>query len=364
MPAEFEAVQIAGPFEFPWSIAFLPNGSILLTERVGRLQLIRPGSSAREITGVPPVLFSGHSGLLDVSVDPGFGENGIIYLSYVHGTVSSSTIRVLRAKLDEPRSKLKNKQVIFESSPPAPSPNQLGGRIAVAGDGYLFLTLGDRWEGERAQDLADHAGSIIGIGTDGSVPRDNPFVSLPEAKPEIWSYGHRNPQGLALHARSGQLWSHEHGPKGGDELNLIISGRNYGWPVVTHGVGYADERLARVLPSTVWSSPFFIGPPRLLRRDWLSKVSTVSPDSGLARSLEKRWSNWTWRRGGSPPNGVYSMANLVASSTCASTPTTLYTLFCMVLPGMLPARAARRTGTRRDGPGVEREAQGSPLTIV
>ncbi|MEH2506493.1 glucose/arabinose dehydrogenase [Bradyrhizobium sp. AZCC 1578] len=243
VPADFGAVQIAGPFEFPWSIAVLPNGSILLTERVGRLQLIRPGSSAREITGVPPVLFSGHSGLLDVSVDPGFGENGIIYLSYVHGTGSSSTIRVLRAKLDEPRSKLKHKQVIFESSPPAPSPNQLGGRIAVTGDGYLFLTLGDRWEGERAQDLADHAGSIIRIRTDGSVPWDNPFVSLPEAKPEIWSYGHRNPQGLAFHARSGQLWSHEHGPKGGDELNLIISGRNYGWPVITHGIGYADEPI-------------------------------------------------------------------------------------------------------------------------
>jgi glucose/arabinose dehydrogenase len=158
-------------------------------------------------------------------------------------TETSSTIRVLRASLDQRRPKLKNKQVIFESSPPAPSVEQLGGRIAVTSGGYLFLTLGDRWERKRAQDLADHAGSIIRIRTDGSVPQDNPFVSLPGAKPEIWSYGHRNAQGLAFHARSGQLWSHEHGPKGGDELNLIISGRNYGWPVITHGIGYADEPI-------------------------------------------------------------------------------------------------------------------------
>ncbi|WP_178133670.1 PQQ-dependent sugar dehydrogenase [Vineibacter terrae] len=240
---EFEAVPIAGPFEFPWSIAFLSDGSLLLTERRGRLQLLEPESNVREVAGVPAVLFGGQSGLLDVSVDPGFHDNGIVYLSYVHGTEASSTIRVLRAKLDEQRQRLRKKQVIFESSPPAPSNAQLGGRIAVTKDGYLFLTLGDRWEGERAQDLADHAGSIIRIRTDGSVPEDNPFVSVPGARPEIWSYGHRNPQGLAYHAPSGQLWSHEHGPKGGDELNLIISRRNYGWPVITHGVGYDDEPI-------------------------------------------------------------------------------------------------------------------------
>jgi aldose sugar dehydrogenase len=241
--AEFAAVHVGGPFEFPWSVAFLPDNSVLLTELPGRLQLIRPGSSARKVTGVPSVLFSRQAGLLDVSVDPHFRENRVIYLSYVHGTESSSTIRVLKATLDERRATLENSQVIFESLPPAPTVDQLGGRIAVTNDGYLFLTLGDRWDGKRAQDLADHAGSIVRIRTDGSVPPSNPFVRLPQAKPEIWSYGHRNPQGLAFHAHSGQLWSHEHGPKGGDELNLIISSRNYGWPIITHGTGYGDEPI-------------------------------------------------------------------------------------------------------------------------
>lgn len=240
--AEFAAVRVAGPFEFPWSIAFLPDSSILLTEQPGRLQLIPSGSVAREVAGLPPVLSKGYAGLLDVAVDPGFSENRTVYLSYVHGTEVSSTIRVLRAKLDQSSKTLVGQQVIFESIPAA-SPEQLGGRIAVTGDGHLFLTLGDRWEPARAQNLSDHAGSIIRIRTDGSVPVDNPFVSVPGARSEIWSYGHRNPQGLAFDARTGKLWSHEHGPQGGDELNLIVSGRNYGWPVITHGLDYSGKPI-------------------------------------------------------------------------------------------------------------------------
>lgn len=240
--AEFEAVRVAAPFEFPWSIAFLPDGSILLTERPGRLQLIPSGSIAREVSGLPPLLSKGLAGLLDVAVDPDFSENGIVYLSYVQGTEVSSTIRVLRAKLYQSSSALVGQQVIFESTPAA-GMEQLGGRIAVTGDGYLFLTLGDRWEPERAQNLSGHVGSIIRIRTDGSVPEDNPFVSVPGARSEIWSYGHRNPQGLALDARTGALWSHEHGPMGGDELNLIVAGRNYGWPVISHGLDYSDKPI-------------------------------------------------------------------------------------------------------------------------
>ena len=212
-PTEFEAVRIAGPFEFPWSIAFLPDNSILVTERPGRLQLIQPGSVAREVAGLPPILKKDLAGLLDVAIDPGFAENRIVYLSYVHGTAAASTIRVLRAKLDGNRM-LVDPHVIFESYPATRSAEQLGGRIAITSDGYLFLTLGDRWKPERAQDLSDHAGSIVRIRTDGSIPKDNPFVSMPGARPEIWSYGHRNPQGLAIDARTGRLWSHEHGPMG------------------------------------------------------------------------------------------------------------------------------------------------------
>src|SRR5712691_7775507 len=184
-PADLTAVQVAGPFEFPWSIAFLPNGSTLLTEVPGRLQLILPGSVAREVAGLPAILRKDLAGLLDVAVDPSFSENRTVYLSYVHGTAVSSTIRVLRAKLDDQSQTLLGQQVIFESTPPGASAEQLGGRIVVTDDGHLFLTLGDRWKPERAQDLSDHAGSIIRIRTDGSVPKNNPFVSVAGAMHEI-----------------------------------------------------------------------------------------------------------------------------------------------------------------------------------
>jgi glucose/arabinose dehydrogenase len=147
----------------------------------------------------------------------------------------------MSAKLGRSGKKLVEQKVIFESTP-ATSTKQVGGRIAFM-DGHLFLTLGYRGQPERAQDLSHHAGSIIRIRTDGSVPQDNPFVSVPDARPEIWTYGHRNPQGLAFDTRTGQLWSHEHGPLGGDELNLIVAGRNYGWPVITHGLDYSGEPI-------------------------------------------------------------------------------------------------------------------------
>lgn len=239
---EFSAVEVAGPFEFPWSFAFLPDRSILVTERPGRLQLITPGSAPREVAGLPPIFSRNHAGLLDVAIDPGFTENRIVYLSYAHGSAAGFTMRVLRAKLDQNRT-LIDHRVIFESHPAADSNAQLGGRIAISSDGYLFLTLGDRWRPEHAQDLSDHDGSIIRIRTDGSIPEDNPFLSAPGARPEIWSYGHRNPQGLAIDPQTGRLWSHEHGPMGGDELNLIIGGRNYGWPVVTYGLDYSGKPI-------------------------------------------------------------------------------------------------------------------------
>jgi glucose/arabinose dehydrogenase len=235
------AFRLAGPFEYPWCIAFLPDDTILITEKPGRLRLIRPGAAPKSVAGVPPVLHKGQGGLLDIAVDPAFSQNGMVYLSYSHGSEEHSSIRVLRAKLDLANNALIEHQIIFESTPSATT-EQLGGRIALSGDGHLFLTLGTRWQAKRAQDLSDDAGKIIRIRTDGSIPADNPFSSVPGTRPEIWSYGHRNPQGLTFDA-SGRLWSTEHGPLGGDELNLIVAGRNYGWPVITHGVTYSGERF-------------------------------------------------------------------------------------------------------------------------
>lgn len=240
---ELTPVPVAGPFEFPWSIGFLPDGAILVTEKPGRLQLIRAGSAMQEVGGVPLVLSGAHAGLLDVAVDLDFARTGTLYLSYAHGTEIASTIRVLKARLDLPAHALVDQQVIFESDPPAESLEQLGGRIALTSDGHLLLTLGDRWEGKRAQDLSDHAGSIIRIRLDGTVPEDNPFFSVAGAKREIWTYGHRNPQGLAIEPMTGQVWSLEHGPQGGDELNRIEAGLNYGWPVISFGLDYGGSPI-------------------------------------------------------------------------------------------------------------------------
>ncbi len=262
------AVRTAGPFQVPWSVALLPDGSFLVTERPGRLQHVRPGADTRQVSGTPPVLYIGHGGLLDIALDPAFAENGIIYLSFLQGEESASTVKVLRARFDAENARLVHQQVIFEGST-GPKPEMLGGRLALTGDGYLFLSLGDRWDGERAQDLSNTAGSIVRIKTDGSIPDDNPFVATPGARPEIWSYGHRNPQGLAYDRATGQLWSDEHGPQGGDELNLVVRGGNYGWPAATFGVDYSGRPIAinseqpgTELPIHYWV-PFSIAPSSL-----------------------------------------------------------------------------------------------------
>lgn len=240
---DLAAVRMAGPFEVPWAVALLPDGSFLVTERPGRLQHVRPNVGTNAVASVPGVLYDGQGGLLDVEVDPEFGENHVVYLSYLQGEETASTIRVLRAKFDEDNEVLTDAHIIFDSSP-GRATSQIGGGLALTGDGYLFLSLGDRWQPRHAQRLSNTVGSIIRIKTDGTVPADNPFVGVRRARPEIWSYGHRNPQGLAFDRATGQLWSDEHGPQGGDELNLIHRGGNYGWPIATFGVDYSGRSIA------------------------------------------------------------------------------------------------------------------------
>ena len=237
------AIRTAGPFEVPWSVGLLPDGSFLVTERPGRLQHVRVNADTIAIQGTPSVLYVGHGGLLDIAVDPEFEQSHLVYLSYLQGEETASTIRVMRARFGEDNDTLTDQAIVFEGSP-GPRPEQIGGRLALSGDGYLFISLGDRWDGPRAQDLSDTAGSIVRIKTDGTVPEDNPFVATPGARSEIWSYGHRNPQGLAFDRATGQLWSDEHGPQGGDELNLVRPGGNYGWPLATFGVDYQGHPIA------------------------------------------------------------------------------------------------------------------------
>jgi glucose/arabinose dehydrogenase len=277
---DFKVVRIAGPFEDPWSIAFLPDGGMLVTERPGRLlHVAAGGTSVSRIGGLPPVITGEQAGLMDVILDPEFTANQAIYLSYSHGTEDSSTVRVLKATLDLNGQTLTHQEIIFEAQPFALELLNYGGRLAFDASGFLYLTLGDRYEGKRAQDLSDDWGSVIRMRRDGSFPEDNPFVGRAGARPGIWSYGHRNPQGLVIDKHSGQIWLHEHGPMGGDELNLVQPGRNYGWPVITYGKDYDGKPISTRTEADGMEQPVYY---------WVPSIAT----SGIALYQADRVPQW------------------------------------------------------------------------
>ena len=241
--AEFQIETVADGLAHPWSIAFLPDGRMLVTERAGRLRVIADGRLIDEpVAGLPPIYVAGQGGLMEVALDPEFQRNGWIYLSLAHGERGANTTRVVRGRLAG--LEWIDNEVIFTAEPTRGSPSHYAGRMAFLPDNSLLITLGDGFDDrEDAQRLDSHTGAIVRIRRDGSVPEDNPFVDRPDARPEIYSYGHRNPQGIVVDQQTGLIWSHEHGPRGGDELNLIVPGGNYGWPVVTLGVDYSGARI-------------------------------------------------------------------------------------------------------------------------
>jgi glucose/arabinose dehydrogenase len=270
---------VSKKLELPWAIAFLPDGRALVTERPGRLRLIEGDHMLDEpISGVPEVSVGGHSGLLDVLVDRDFPNTRRIFLSYMHGGPDGLTIRIVRARLDGMA--LEDKQVIYESRPAVKATDQIGGRLAFGPDGMLYLTIGDRFQMERAQNLLDDGGKIIRIRDDGSIPEDNPFVGRNDVLPEIYSYGHRNPQGIIGNAGDGKIWSIEQGPKGGDELNLITSGGNYGWPLVTFGTNYDDTII-----SNLTSAPGMIDSVH----HWVPSVATASLVAYSGNVMPEDW---------------------------------------------------------------------------
>lgn len=233
----FEVKTVARGLAHPWSLAFLPDGNILVSERAGRLRLIRNSELLAEpIAGLPNIRQHGQGGLLDVAIHPDYKNNQLIYLAYAGKSLRGYGTEVLRAKLVD--KKLENVTTIFKALPKSRGGQHFGGRLQFTNDGKLLITLGDRGDKPRAQDLSDHAGSMIRLNDDGSVPEDNPFILHKDAHAEIYSFGHRNIQGIALDPRQGMVWTHEHGPQGGDEINIIHAGLNYGWPVITYGVNY------------------------------------------------------------------------------------------------------------------------------
>ena len=243
---DYRVVRVAEGLQNPWSIAFLPGGDILVTERPGRLRVIRNGQLLAEpVAGLPRIRAAGQGGLLDVVPHPQFATNKLIYFSYAKPNADSteSTTAVARARFENDR--LSDLQEIFEARVWSQGRGHYGSRLAFDQQGFLFITLGDRQvppsgdlAAHPAQDLSNHFGKIIRLHDDGRVPTDNPFIARADARPEIYSSGHRNVQGLAINPRTGEVLATEHGPQGGDELNLIAAGRNYGWPVIGFGVNY------------------------------------------------------------------------------------------------------------------------------
>ena len=240
---DFEIATVAEGLEVPWSMNRLPNGDMLVTERPGRLRIIRNGSLlAAAVEGIPEVHHVGQGGLFEVLPHPEFASNKLLYISYAKPLSENSATTIIRGTLENGR--LSIIEEIFQSETQGAN-GHYGGRMAFDDDGYLFLSVGERQaspsgdlEAHPAQDVSNHNGVIVRLFDDGRVPADNPFVDQAGALPEIWSYGHRNPQGLAFHPGSGDLWEGEHGPQGGDELNIIEAGNNYGWPVIGYGVNY------------------------------------------------------------------------------------------------------------------------------
>lgn len=236
----FELIQLASGLEHPWGMAFLPDGQILITERPGRLQLWNNGELT-EISGTPQVNAQGQGGLLDVAIHPDFNDNGWLYLTYAKPDGNGRTATALgRARLEG--ANLEAWEDIFVQNRYSQPGRHYGSRLAWAQDGTLLMTIGDRGsEPPRAQDLNDHAGKVLRLNDDGSIPSDNPFVDDPDALDEIYAYGVRNTQGMVVDPASGDIWTTDHGPRGGDEINRIEAGLNYGWPLVTRGLDYGSE---------------------------------------------------------------------------------------------------------------------------
>lgn len=233
-------VEVAVGLQTPWSLAFLPDGKMLITERAGRMHVVSAqGEVSAPIEGLPKVHAQGQGGLMDVALSPDFATDGRIFFSYAEPTRGGARTAVASARLDVAALRLEDVRAVFAQRDDPGGGHHFGSRLAFARDGSLFITLGDRnTQRERSQALDSHLGKIVRVMPDGSVPADNPFVGQRGALPEIWSYGHRNVQGATFHPETGVLWTHEHGPRGGDELNIGKAGANYGWPDVTHGRNY------------------------------------------------------------------------------------------------------------------------------
>jgi glucose/arabinose dehydrogenase len=270
--------QVAGPFSHPWAVAFLPGGAMLVTERGGRLWRLGPDGARGEVTGVPEVRAKGQGGLMDVVAARDFADTREIFLTYSEPTGGKGRTAVAVARLADDRRALENIRVIFRQQPAAGATHHYGSRVVEAPDGTLWVTLGERGLRTQAQNLLTHLGKVVRIARDGSAPPGNPFIGG-LGRPEIWSYGHRNPQGAALDPATGALWIVEHGAKGGDEVNRPEPGKNYGWPVISYGTTYAGTRIGAGTEKAGMEQPVHYWDP------------SIAP-SGMMIYSGKLWPGW------------------------------------------------------------------------
>ena len=275
--AEYKIESVADGLSHPWAIAFLPDGDMLVTERPGRLRRITNGKLRQESIGnLPEVYVGGQGGLFDIILDPGFETNHRIFLSFSSGSKSANATRVVSATLEG--NSLQDIRTIFTALPTRDTPHHFGGRLALMPDQTLLVTVGEGFDfREQAQFLDNHLGKLIRINTDGTVPADNPFTGRDDALPEIWTYGHRNPQGLLVSV-DGTVWLHEHGPRGGDELNRIEPGKNYGWPAITHGMDYSGAYVSPFTEAAGMEQPVIDWTPSIAPAGFCEYQGDAFPD--------------------------------------------------------------------------------------
>ncbi|MBW4935839.1 PQQ-dependent sugar dehydrogenase [Marinobacter sp. F4206] len=303
---QFRLETVATGLEHPWSLAFLPDGAMLVTERAGRLRILRDGVLDPDaIPGVPELVVSGQGGLLDVLLHPDFEKNRTLFLSYAHRGDEGMTTRVAKAKFDQDR--LEDVEVIFEARPRSSKSRHFAGRMEFDSDGYLYVAVGDRGEMDRAQDTSDDAGGVHRITVNGEPAPGNPGLDNPRVNDTFFTWGNRNIQGMTIHPDTGAIWTHEHGPRGGDEINILRAGTNYGWPEITYGIDYSGipitldtEKEGMAQPLHYWDPSiapsgmaFYTGPGR---PEWqgdlfvgalkLQKLVRLSISDGVVREEE------------------------------------------------------------------------------
>ena len=293
-----DVTPIARGLEEPWAVEVLPDGAYIVTEKPGRLRIIRDGKLSEPITGVPDVVRNGQGGLLDVALSPDFAHDRTLFLTASLSMKGGAGTGVIRARLSQDESALEDVKVIFRMNKGSGKGQHFGSRIAFGPDGMLYFSIGDRGDMTRAQDFGDHAASILRIAADGSVPKDNPFVDKAGVLPEIFSKGHRNAQGLTLDPLTGKLLTVEHGAKGGDEVNMPEAGRNYGWPVITYGVNYNGRKIGEGTKAEGYEQPVFYWDPSIapgavtvyrgdMFPEWRDDLLVTSLKFGLVSRLDR-----------------------------------------------------------------------------